>query len=384
VKGTSASIEIKSPTTAAVLTKTGFTLGAASGSGNVENIAQVRPSEISAVVASASTNAFRVAQLPIGTLRLENIAQPLTGVAKVTGGTALGVLGFDTTQNASWQDVPTSIAITAIDASVASALGLAVTAATPVIVSGSGTYPVSLAGDTITLQVSGKAPVVVTFQASDTTQTAVVNRINVTLGYTAVVVQSSAVIAIAGPGTNASTIPAGTRVRDTASNEWVTMKTTAVPASSAGPISLKVRPAMDDGSAAAASALAVSVLPVPISTAAFVVFNPLALSAALSESQIDAAYLTAVTATLNPATVAAQTNLIWSARQSNAIRQALRVNVNEASAGGLYGRMAAIRPPLGTTTRAPSAACEIESGISVVRLIPSRTSCGCFFTSITT
>ena len=367
-QGTSAAISIIAPTTASVLTQTGFTLAAATGTGNVANIAQVRPEEISAIVATASTSAFKVRQLTSGALRLSNVGQPLTGVARVTGGSAQAVLGFATTQNAAWQDVPNSISITALGAGVGTALGLSVsTSAQPVIVSSAGTYPVSLAGATMTLQVSGRAPVTVTFQASDTAQADVVNRINTTMGYTAVKVQSGTIIAIAGPGTNATTIPAGTRVRDTAANEWVTMATTTVPAASSDPIAIKVRPAVDDGSAVAAAPLAVSVLPYAINGASFVVFNPLALSAALTESQIDVRYLAALDSTLNPANVAAQTNLIYSARQSNAVREALRQNALDASANGLYGRMAVIRPPLGTTTRAMAESSAAQPGVGAYR-----------------
>jgi len=348
-QGSGASIAIVAPTTASVLTATGFSVASASGTGNVVNIASVKVSEIAAAVASTSSNAVAVTQLASGQMRMELVGTALTGVLRLTGGTAAIKLGFAVSQNAAWQDTPTNFAIVQIDSAVATALGLSVSSAN-VLVSSAGTYPTSFSGgEKMTVVVGGGSQKVITFQSGDQSQAQVIERINLALGYVAAVAQSATKIALAGVGQNNTTIAAGTRVTDGAGNVWVTMQSTAVDATSAGPYACKVRPAVDDGTASSASALAVSALSAPLAPTSWIVFNPLVLNAALSESQLDAAYSVAVDSTLNSASVAAQTNLIWSARQSNAVRGKLRSNVNDAASGGLYGRIAAIRPPLKTT-----------------------------------
>lgn len=147
----------------------------------------------------------------------------------------------------------------------------------------------------------------------------------------------------------AGVIPAGTRVSDGASNHFVTMQDVVVTAASAGPYSVKVRHATDDGTGVTANAGAVSTVEQPIDIDSFTVLNPLILTPALTEAQIDAQYLIALAATLDINSVSKLTNLSWSARQSNSIRRALRQNALDASAGGCQGRLAIIRPPLGTT-----------------------------------
>jgi hypothetical protein len=368
VQGTSGKIEIKAPTTASVLTATGFALASASGGGNVANIAAVVPNEIDAVVNAASVGEVRVRQLASGQLRMENVGQPLTGVLCVTGGTAFA-LGFAVGQNAAWQDVPNTIAITAIDAVVAAATGFVVSSAPEsVLTSGAGTYPTGfVGGETMTVQVTGRPATKITFKSTDQTIAQVASRINTTLGYTAVVVQSATVLALAGPGTNGSKVAAGTPVHDSAAQQWVTMQTFVIAADNPGPYSVKVRPATDDGTAPAVPPLGITGLARYNDSVALAVINPIGLSAALSESAIDAAYLTALDATLNPASVAAQANLIWSARQSNAVRSALRQNAIDASAGGLYGRCCAIRPPLGTTTRSQALSGAAQPGVGAYR-----------------
>lgn len=148
------------------------------------------------------------------------------------------------------------------------------------------------------------------------------------------------------------TIPAGTRVRNGSAVEWVTMQDLSVAAANAGPYSVKVRPALDDGSVLGSVPGSVTVVPFPIRLGGFAVTNPLALTAALSEAAIDAQYLAAIDSTLQLNSVAAEANFIWSSRQSNAIRNALITNAITASQQGALGRMAFVRPPLGTTTRA--------------------------------
>lgn len=161
-------------------------------------------------------------------------------------------------------------------------------------------------------------------------------------------------------------IPAGTRVRNAGGAEWVTMQTVVVTAGQAGPFSVKVRPGTDDGSAASANAGTVNVLPFPVPTLAFSVTNPLPLSAALTEAAIDAAYATAIDATLNPNAVTKSASIIFSARQSNAVRLKLRSNVQVASSSGLQGRTTPISPPLGTS-RAVAKSATTQPGVGAYR-----------------
>lgn len=165
----------------------------------------------------------------------------------------------------------------------------------------------------------------------------------------------------------AGTIPAGTRVRNGGGTEWVTCQSVAVTASSAGPYSVKVRPANDDGSTGSGLAGAVTVVPFGVELAAFSVVNALALSAALTEAAIDAAYITALNTTLSPNKATAQSDLFVVARQSNALRQAGRQNVVDASNAGLTGRKFIMRPPLGTTTRAQAISTSAQPGSGVYR-----------------
>lgn len=132
--------------------------------------------------------------------------------------------------------------------------------------------------------------------------------------------------------------------------------------SSTGPWSVPVRHAADDGTGIIAAAAYLNTVSstTPIVTGSFSVTNAQATSAALNETQIDAAYQTALNATLDPSSASSDVNIVYSARQSNAVRNALRANALTASAGGCLGRIAIVRPPLGTpkaaaksTTSAP-------------------------------
>jgi len=116
-----------------------------------------------------------------------------------------------------------------------------------------------------------------------------------------------------------------------------------------GPYTVPVRHALDDGSGIGINAGAVDTILLPPTVFSFQVQNTQAISAAPTENQIDVAYENALTSTLDLSSVASQTNVIVSARQSNAIRRALLANVLFASANGMLGRVACIRPPLGTT-----------------------------------
>jgi len=154
---------------------------------------------------------------------------------------------------------------------------------------------------------------------------------------------STAVTQVAG------TIPAGTVVGNAALSQlFVTTQDVSVTAASAGPYSVKVRPAVDDGSGTSLGVgLAVVVRDAP-DLGAFSVVNAAPLGAALTEAQIDAAYVNAINATTSINGIAKTTNIIWAARHSNAVRRALRSNALFASANGCQGRVACVSPPLNT------------------------------------
>lgn len=148
---------------------------------------------------------------------------------------------------------------------------------------------------------------------------------------------------------NAGSIPAGTVITNAgATVKFVTMQTIDVTAAGAGPYAVKVRHATDDGTGIAANAGTIVVVETPADLGSFAVVNPALLPVALTEPAIDAAYEAALASSLDSASIAAEVNLSWSARQSNATRRALKANALQASAEGLQGRISFVRPPLGT------------------------------------
>jgi hypothetical protein len=155
--------------------------------------------------------------------------------------------------------------------------------------------------------------------------------------------------------TVAETIPAGTQVNDGVTT-WVTMQTLSVPVGGYGPYDVKVRPATDDGTALGCLAAAAHHLTLVLPSGSWQVSNALPIAVALSEAALDSAYATAMDATKDVNTVARQTSIIVSARQSNLCRSWIRQNVIDASASGCYGRTATSSPPLGTTTKARAVA----------------------------
>jgi hypothetical protein len=171
--------------------------------------------------------------------------------------------------------------------------------------------------------------------------------------------------ASAASGT-AGVLPAGTRVRNGGGTEWVTTQATTITAASAGPYTVLVRPALDDGSVLTAGAGTVTVMYDQPDIGAFTVINLMPLSAALTEAQLDVRYQTALDSTLDLNTVAKEVNITFSARQSNAVRRALKQNALDASANGLFGRMTCIRPPLGVT-RTVAESTTVEPGIGAYR-----------------
>lgn len=162
-------------------------------------------------------------------------------------------------------------------------------------------------------------------------------------------------------------IPAGTRVSTGTTPEWVTMQTISVTADNAGPYRVPIRHSLDDGTGASALTAAIDTVVGAIELGAFSVLNDLPTSAALTESALDAAYLTAIDKTLDVAGVTKEINHLFSARQSNAIRNRVRSNATDASANGCWGRESTVSPPLGTTTRAMAKSNTVQPGVGPYR-----------------
>lgn len=143
-------------------------------------------------------------------------------------------------------------------------------------------------------------------------------------------------------------IAAGTRVSN-GTLDWVTMQTLDVPAGAVGPFTVKVRPALDDGTQAGATLGTVNVLRDPPSFSQLVVNNPNALTAALDENQLDAAYTRALEATLDESGVCRETNYLLIARRSDSVVRAGRSNALKATECGLFARKYITGDPIGTT-----------------------------------
>lgn len=148
-------------------------------------------------------------------------------------------------------------------------------------------------------------------------------------------------------------IPAGTRVRKDSTHEWVTMQTLDIPAASAGPWAVKVRPALDDGTAVAASIGDVGTVVDQPTFAQLVVNNPSALTAAKTEPQMDVAYNDAFLQTIKSNQPAEQANYLLCARRTDTLIIYAVQNTKDAEAKGLFGRKYITGPRLGTS---PSAA----------------------------
>jgi len=149
----------------------------------------------------------------------------------------------------------------------------------------------------------------------------------------------------------ADTIPAGTRVTD-GTTTWVTMQTLTIAEGTAdspnpGPHVVKVRPALDDGTAVGASSGTVTTVTDQPTNFEVEVTNANALTAALTEPQMDAAYLAALNATLSPKGKAKKANISVSARTSNTHRADVLANAITATSGGLAGRKPVVAAFLG-------------------------------------
>lgn len=157
-----------------------------------------------------------------------------------------------------------------------------------------------------------------------------------------------------------TTFPAGTRIQDASTGAiWVTLEDTAVASDLATTLSLKVRPGVDDDTA---PTVAIGDLNIVLDTLleVFTVTNATVLNR-LTSSQMDVRYLTAIDATIDVSGTPFDINIMYSARTTERIMQALRDNAVSATATGHRARKAIIAPPLATTR----AIAEGDTGVGV-------------------
>ena len=149
----------------------------------------------------------------------------------------------------------------------------------------------------------------------------------------------------------AGTIPAGTRITNAgATIEWVTMQTLDIPQGATGPFVVRVRHAIDDGlGLSSAAGTAVIVVDQP-DFGAVSCTNPSTLTAALTEVQMDNAYIDALEATLDDQGPAKQANYLLSARRTDTLVREGRANAIKAGECGLFARIFLTGDPLGTDT----------------------------------
>lgn len=164
----------------------------------------------------------------------------------------------------------------------------------------------------------------------------------------------------ASSGAAPSTIPAGTVLKASGtgtSSRVVTMQTLQVPASTTRPITVKVRPAQDDGTYAGAIAAAIDTIEtIPSPTAEWTVTNVGALSSALTEAQKDTAYLAALDATKAISGASRIFDYVGSARQSARVSPAVLANAKATSSLAHHGRKARVSPPNGASLASMSGA----------------------------
>jgi hypothetical protein len=348
-----------------------ITAAITAGSGNVADVSSVTDAEVAAVVQAAVAQS-KVEVDQNGALRISNLSG--TPTILVGSATTALALGFAPGAFASATSTPGTI------------------------VSGAGTYPVDVHSGTLTLGYDNAPNFTVTFTSGDTALSlaTVVARINAMapyamaspIGSTKLQLAGLAlggqvrVVAVTGAASalgltvgsavgylaTAAPLPAGTVVTTAnGATVFVTTQSTPISATSAGPYSVRVRPAVDDGSLVATTAAsAVTTIPNPPPSFALSVTNVAMIGSAFTEAAIDAAYGAALDATRDINTVAKQGNIIFSARQSNAMRRGLVNNAQLASAKGCYGRIAVGRPPLGTLS-ATAQSTTAEPGVGMYR-----------------
>lgn len=375
-RGTGSQVRVVSGS-AGVLTTLGLTAGATAGTGNVSDIDAVTFNEVRTVVQAAVVGST-VEQDSGGRLRVSKNYVADTDYIQVGTATTATALGFAVDQQGS-------------------ADGIANYRST------AQTFPTVATTGTLTLGVDSEPNFNVTITLGDSQATVIAN-INAAAGFTMATSVSGTIMLLRGranggnvrvvgapaailtdlgltiktvsvPAIVTGSIPAGTVVRNaTNTRSFVTMQTVTINAPSivgtvyspnAGPYSVKVRHALDDGTGLSATAGTIVVVDQSIDLGSFDCVNPQLITAALTESQIDAQYSLSIDATLDPAQASREANIIYSARQSNTVRRKLRENVLNASSN-LFGRMACIRPPLGTT-RSAALSKVAEPGVGAYR-----------------
>lgn len=148
------------------------------------------------------------------------------------------------------------------------------------------------------------------------------------------------------------TIAAGTIVEGTSpATRWVTMEDIDT-ASAGGPFTVGVRPFEDTDTALANTAATITTIISDLPDG-FSVTNAAAVTR-LSASQLDARYATALDATLDLNTPAADADFVAAARSSDSVMRKLLENAETATSTGLAPRKAIVRPLIGTTIAAAS------------------------------
>ena len=384
-RGNGASVRVVSSAPGSVLTTLGLTVGTTIGTGNVANIDAVSFSEVKSVVEAAHSSNVRVEQDSAGRLRVTKTYVADGDYIQVGPATSATSLGFVVAAQGTNDGVSN-------------------------VRTGAQTFPTVAATGTLVLGVDSESNFNVTITLGFT-QAQVVTAINAAAGFTMASVLDATHLLLRGrsnggmvrvvgatiagiltdlgltvattsaPGLTGGTVPAGTEVTNSAmTNKFVLMQDVAVRAPSgggpnpnsppfaanAGPYVAKIRHSLDDGTGASAIAGTLTKLVSAPDLGSFQVINFLAATTALSESAIDAQYSTAIDSTLDLNSVARETNVIYAARQSNVVRRKLRENALVASSIGMYGRMAIVRPPLGTP-KAAAMSRVAEPGVGAYR-----------------
>lgn len=362
----------------AVITDLGLTVATTLGTGNVGNAASVSQSEVQAVVQAAVANS-KVEFNSSSQMRISNTGTtPFIRVTSATSAAVLSAFGFTVGQIGTVQGQAILVSGTVSGTMPASTLVLGVDAQPNVTITFAGTeatvankvsainaafvavgQPGPAVADgasnlylTSTLQNTTAAQVRVVAAGSSTVLSDLGLTLGVTQGATALIGTLPAGTVVQVPGaTQGNIFVTAQDVNFTTLGVFVGGTSTAgggTTAPVAGPFNVPIRHALDDGSGTSAGAGAITLIATPPAIGAFACTNLAPTSAALTETQIDAAYVTALNATVDVNTVAKQANIIFSARQSNTIRSAMRSNAISASTGGCFGRVACIRPPLNT------------------------------------
>lgn len=359
-RGNGAQVRVVSAS-AGVLTKLGLTAATTSGTGNVSNIDAVTFAEIKTIVEAGVSGTY-VEQDQSGNLRISKVYVTATDYIQVGSATTATGLGFAVALQGSNDGFANFRSDTQFSGSLA--------------VTGTVTFGVDLEANFNVTFTSGmtQAQTITAINTAagytmatslDSTHTLLRGRANagqvrVVAGGVAILTSMGfAVSTVSSTGVTAGTFPAGSQVQNTAGTRvFVTMQDVDITVAAtngvggAGPYVVKIRHAFDDGTGLSATAGTLTQLASAPVLSSFQVYNASLVNAALTEAAIDAAYSDAIDATIDMSTAAKEANVIFAARQSNVIRRKLKENALDASANGMFGRMAIIRPPLGTAKSA--------------------------------